>query len=158
MAREFSLRTQGATGSSANTFKTMLAIICANTAGHRGELRWISIGGGGGAPQDYQARLRINRTSNAGAGTPGSSPTPAKMDPNSLASILTAGDLYSAEPTTYETVPLYEVGFNSRGGHSFSWPVGRGIKFGINQTLGILVAPSEAAAINLCVSIGYVEW
>jgi len=137
-----------ASGSSADAFKTLAAVIAANTTGHRGRLLAFSIGPADDAPVDENACVRINRTNNAGAGTAGSSPTLAKNDPGSRASVFTAGRDYSAEPTTYETEPLVNQDFNLRGGYAWKWngDFKTQIVFGINQTLGLLVAPRTANA------------
>lgn len=145
-----------ALSSSADAFKTLLGIIAANTAGYRGRLYYISIGPSDDAPVDENACVRVNRTNNAGAGTAGAAPTPAKNDPGSRASIMTAGRDYSGEPTTYETEPLINQDFNLRSG--FVWwkhDPNQMIYFGINQTLGLLVAPRTANARRVS---GFVEW
>lgn len=148
-----------ALSSSADAFKTLLGIVAANTAGYRGRLCAFVIGHSDDAPVDENACVRINRTSNAGAGTPGATPTPAKVDPNSRASIMTAGRDYSAEPTTYETEPLVNVDFNLRAG--FAWKESdpdKMIKFGINQTLGLLAAPRTANARRVSGWLEYEEY
>lgn len=149
-----------ALSSSADTFRTLLGIIAANTAGYRGRLYAFAIGPSDDTPVDENACVRVNRTGNSTAGTPASSPTPAKTDPNSRASIMTAGrDYASGEPTTYETEPLINVDFNLRAG--FAWKEAdpdKMIKFGPNQTLGLLAAPRVAAARKVSGWLEYEEY
>ena len=49
------------TGTTANTYITLVAMKLANTAGHRAKLRRLVITGGGGAPQDVQASIKLMR-------------------------------------------------------------------------------------------------
>lgn len=137
-----------ATGAVVDTFKTMLALISANTDGHRGELLLLSVSGAGSDPQDIQVSIRAARTNNAGAGTK-TSVTPTSVDPDSLATIITAGKNYSVEPTTYESEYLIEASFNARAGFFWSAQEGRGIKWKKNQTLGILCTPGTATATTV---------
>ena len=151
----------GSTGAVANTFKTMLALIAANTAGYRARLFRLEVGPGE-APQDESFSLKLWRTNNATAGTPGSTVTAANMpkfDSLSRDSIISGGLLYSAEPTTFDNQPLLQQDFNFRGG--FLWETddpNKMFKFGLNQTLCVLAAPRVATARKLSISVGYEEF
>lgn len=161
MGRFFTLPFQDVlTSAAAGTWFSIAGLITANTAGHRARLRKISVTPGGAlAAQDVNVNLMLIRTNNATAGTPGSSPTPTKIDPNSLASILTAGVNYGAsEPTTFETTALSIVGINGRGGWVEAWGEADAFKWGQNQTLVLRATPGVATAVTLSGYLEYEEW
>lgn len=145
-----------ATAAVADTFRTILALIVANTTGHRLRLRSLTIACSDGTPQDQQIAVRVNRTSNAGAGTPATSLATTdipKVDSTSRAPLSTAGIDYSGgEPTTYETNPLFQTEFNDRGGFSKEWTPEDAPRANQNQTLGILCAPRAAAASRVTIT------
>lgn len=108
-------------------------------------------GAGTVAPADVQHQAKAAFLSNAGAGTPGSSPTPEKVDQASSASQLTAGVAYSAEPTTYNTNVFTLFSFNQRGGMRWSVPQGEGFRTDGGQTglsFGTLIISSTAGSID----------
>ena len=116
----------------------------------------IMTGSGITAAADTQHECKAAALSNAGAGTPGASPTPSKADQASQASYLTAGTSYSAEPTTYETNVFPIFGFNQRGGLRWAVPQGEGYKIDGGQTnlhFGVLVISSAAGKVS-----GSVHW
>lgn len=142
-------------GAVADTFKTLMALIVANTAGHRLRLRSLSVGPSDDTPLDLPVAVRVNRTNNAAAGTVGSSQTTAqvaKTDPDSRDALSTVGLSYSAEPTTYEAYPQFQMDFNLRGGFIKEWSAEDAPRAKQNQTLGILVAPRTAAAVRVTIS------
>jgi len=149
----FSTKVDGlATGAVANTYLTVLGLKMANTAGHRAKLRRLVISGGGGAPQDEQASIRIRRTGNTadGTSTAVNVNTIAPKDEGCVASNIAAmGKNYTVEPTTYATEILAGGSLNARGQLVLSWPGDDAPQFGINQTLGIEAAPGQAVALNL---------
>ena len=113
-------------------------------------------GAGSVAPADVQHQAKCAFLSNAGAGTPGASPTPEKMNQAGAASALTAGTGYSAESTTYNTNVFTLFSFNQRGGMRWSVPQGEGFKTDGGQTslsLGTLIISSTAGSID-----GQVMW
>ena len=108
-------------------------------------------GAGTVAPADVQHQAKCAFSSNAGAGTPGASPTPEKMDQAQNATQLTAGTGYSAEPTTYNTNVFTLFACNQRGGMRWSVPQGEGFKTDGGQTglsLGTLVISSTAGSVD----------
>jgi hypothetical protein len=83
----------------------------------------------GNPPQDIMHEIVAAFLTNATAGTPGSSPTPSKMDQGgNNASSLTAGVNYSAESTAYETNAFPLDSFNQRSGMRWAVPKGEGYK------------------------------
>lgn len=142
-------------GAVVDTFKTIAALKTANTAGHRGRLRKVTIGGAGQTPQDIQMALRISKTDNTADGTGDNALTVAKLDAADIASVMTAKSDYSVEPTTVSATPFLETGFNARGTPVFEWAPGEGPLWGINETLVLQVAPGEATAVPLAFSL---EW
>jgi hypothetical protein len=158
----FSLNTAAfASSASANAFLTAAMIIGA--AGKRARLVHLHVSCAGETAHDEPMRVRVGKTNQAGAGTAGASPTPKPTDSAAgVASVLTCGTAYSAEPTTYDTITttgcFWEAGFNGRGFLTQNWmpeyaPVINGA-----QSLGILIAPSTANARKTNVSIIWEEF
>ncbi len=143
-----------------DTWETIMALIVANTAGHRARLRSLTIGGGGAAVQDIQVAFRLIRTNNATPGTPGSSPTPKPKDPASLAAKLTAGVAYSAEPTVLETTEpfVYQGSINGRGEVIKEWPGEDAPVIPQNTTLCLQATPGAATAVNLTATMEFEEY
>lgn len=141
-----------ASGAVAGTYKTAIGLKC--TAGKAAKLQAVRVGGGGGAPQDFQSTMRITRTGNTTDGT-STAVVPAQKDPDSRASDMTGGKNYTVEPTTVETVPVLEMGFNSRGGLNIEYPPGREPEWRGAQTLLVSFAPGDNNAINHDVTV---EW
>ena len=153
--------TNTATGAVADTFKTMLAIIAADTAGHRARLLKMVVGPSEDAPVDLNVGLQLQRVddvSAGGAGTAGSNPTPAKMDSESLATVITAGEDYvtgGVEPTTYGTVPLWVGDMHYYNTIIQEWAPEDAPVIQRDQLLGLLAAPRTAVARSLS---GYFEF
>jgi hypothetical protein len=150
-----------ATGASADTFKTLVALVLANTAGHRFRVRALSVGPSDDAPDDKNVAVRLARTDNTGAATGGSAVTAAnipKKDSLSRDTVATAVRGPTAEPTTYETEPVYQMDFNIRGGLLKEWSDIDAPIVNRNQTLGLLAAPRAAAAVRLSGSIEIEEF
>lgn len=113
-------------------------------------------GGGTSAPADAQHQCNAGFLSNAGAGTAGASPTPEKVVQAGVASALTAGTSYSAEPTTYNTNVFPLFSFNQRGGMRWAVPQGEGYKTDGSVTglsFGARVIASIAGVVD-----GLVMW
>ncbi len=146
------------TGSTANTYKTLIALIMPNTAGCIGRLRKVVMGPGGAAPEDLSVDIKIGITDSGGAGTPGSTPnvnTIQSHEQDQRASVVSGlGINYSGEPSTFQT-GAGGFSMNSRATFSQEWPEGKGPKWGKNQTLCIKGAPGTSAAVHLS---GTIEW
>jgi len=150
--------TKVASGAVADTFKTLAAAIAADTAGHRARLRSLFVGPADQTPQDKNVCVRLIRTNNATAGTPGSSPTPTQLDPDSRASVLTAGTNYSAEPTALESTPCFAADFNLRGGLLKEWDEEDAPVIQRKQTMCVQAAPRTANAATLTITLVYEEF
>lgn len=98
-------------GTQTVTATTALTII--STAAVRPRIIGYKASQSGTVSSDIQTRVQAKRFT--AAGTAGSSPTPAPVDPNDPASTFTAGSALSAEPTYTAGVILDDVGFNPRG-------------------------------------------
>ena len=149
------------TGAVADTYKTMAAVLTGDTAGYEIRLRAVIIGVSLDAPADLQVSMKVNRIADisaGGAGTPDSSIAAANLArprSGSRDGVSTFGYDYSAEPTTYETNPHYQIDFNLRGGHTKEWGIEDGIIGGQDMLVGILMAPRTA---NAAVISGTVIW
>lgn len=155
----YSVKVDGiSTGSSANTYKTILGIKMAATTGHNCRLTRVTIGGAGGAAQDVQVSFKFDRTNNATDGTSTAVATTVILahESDSVASNVNAiGKNYSAEPTTFLGDAGAGGALNSRGAIALEWPEGKGPKWGNGQTLCLLAAPGAATATTLDVCL---EW
>lgn len=143
------LKVEGvATGSAANTFTTVLALKLADTAGHRGRLRRLVIGGGGGAPQDLQVSVRIRKSDLTTDGT--STSVNINLiggDADDIASrVVAIGHTFTTDPTNVGTETLGGGTFNTRSALTLEWPEGQGPLWGKGETLLIEAAPGEATA------------
>lgn len=138
-----------ASSSSSNAFKTMVSAIVPNTAGLRIRIREIVAGCADDSPGDTTLSGRLMRTTaGASQGTAGSTVAAAsvpKADPSGPASIASAGRDYSGEPT-YDSEPLWETEFNSRGGLSKNWGPDDAPVVPANALAGLQIAPRNAAA------------
>ena len=159
---EFGLHvTDCETGSTANTFTTLLGLKFANTTGHRARLRRLVVGGDAGAPQDKQVDIRLRRSDNTtdGTSTAVGTTTIGKKDSGSVASNVAAiGQTYTAEPTTKETGYLAGGSLNARGTLVLEWNEVDAPVWGPNQTLLIEGAPGEATAVRLGVTAEWEEF
>lgn len=146
------------TGTTVGTFKTLVGLKLADTAGHRARLRRLILAGGGSAAQDIQVSARIAKTDNTTDGTSTSvnTNTIGQSDDNDIASNVSAiGKNYSVEPTTIGTGLLGGGSFNTRGGLVLEWNHDEAPIWGKNETLLIQGSPGETTAANL---EAYVEW
>jgi len=143
-----------ATGAVAATYKSLLGLKAADTAGHRGRVRSITIGGYKATPQDHQVGVRLVRTDNNADGT-ATAVTATKLDADDEASNMTGKKNYTVEPTTLESIYLWEAGVHARGGIIKEWGPGEGPLWGKNQTLLLQATPGSTTAVSLVVGI---EW
>jgi len=82
-------------------------------------IKWYDIMFGSEAtPADAALSWTLNRLSAAGAGT-GTALTPQPLDPADAAALTDCHENFSAEPTTYDTVPVLNVPLNQRA--TFRW-------------------------------------
>lgn len=128
--------------SSADTLITVLGIRLPNTTGQKVELRELIIGPSDDSPADANLYVRVNTSDGTGDGTFGTSIAAAnvvKCDPDGTDCPCTVHIQASAEPTTYNTYPAFEVGLNTRGSFGFQFPKGMAPVASADETLGILV-------------------
>ena len=150
-----------ATGASANTYKTMAAILASATAGYKARIRELVIVVSLDAPADLQVSLKVNRIADVSAGGAGTADSSiaasalARPNTDDRDGVTTFGYDYSVEPTTYETNAHYLVDFNLRGGHTKVWGVEDSIYINNDMLIGILMAPRTAAAATIS---GTVVW
>ena len=149
-----------ATGAVANTYKTLASLLVADTAGHRCRLRALTVGPADDSPPDVNIGLQLNRVSDISAGSAGTSTAVsganmAKRDPGSLDSIVTGGIDHSAEPTTYDTEPVWAGAINARGAIVKEWGEAEAPIATQDMLLGLLVAPRTAAAVRCSGSLEF---
>jgi len=146
-----------ATGAVADTYKTFVGVKAANTTGYRLRLRSLFVGPTVDSPVDRNVGVKVARTNNAADGT-GTAQTPEPKSNQLRASVMTAKVDYSAEPTTYDTPPLWAAGMNLRGAILKEWAPEDAPCVGPNETLGVLIAPRSANAERLTVAVEYEEY
>lgn len=138
-------------GSFATTTAVKTAMKAIGAAAKQFEVLEVAMYGDGvTAPADIQHSCLVGFLSNAGAGTAGASPTPAKRGQGSNVSGITAGTKYSAEPTTYAANDFL-FAFNQRGGQRWAVPPGQGFMTDGAQTnlsFGALVQSSAVGAVQ----------
>jgi len=143
------------TSASASTYKTLAALLLADTAGLRIRLRSLAIAAAA-TPTDATLAVQLKRVADVsagGAGTPNATITTAnipKADANQANSPASGGTDYltgGVEPSTYETNALFQMEFNSRGGLIKEWPPSEGPMLNADQLLGLLVTNRAAAAV-----------
>jgi hypothetical protein len=151
---------QLSTGASAGTYAARLGLKLANTAGHRARLTKIVLGGGGLGPQDVQLSFRLRRTDNTsdGTATAVSAAEIARLDPDSLASNVSAKKTYTVDPTTLEDGAVAAGSVNARGCLVLEWAAGEGPRWGKNQTLVLEVAPGSATNTSFDVTVEWEEF
>ena len=165
MGRFFSLTFDAVdTGAAADTFKTIAALIAADTAGFRCRLRSLSIGCSEDAPVDEPMAVQLKRVSDVsagGAGTADSNPTPAPRDTLQVASIITTGEDYitgGVEPTAYATEPVWAFEFNLRNSFIKHWEPDDAPIINRDQLLGLLATPRNATARELSGTLEFEEF
>lgn len=149
-----------ATGAVADTYTTLLALVAGSTTGHRGRLLQLIVGPSDNTPQDLNAGVRVSKTNQDTAGTPGSTVSAANIPkhPNERVSTMTGARAYSVEPTTYETYPAFQADMNRRGGMMQAWTREEAPQWGPSETLGILFAPRTDAVARVSATIIWEEW
>lgn len=142
------------TGAVADTFKTLAAILVADTAGHRVRLRNLIVGFAQDTPPDVPVALKIGRIADASAGTAGtagntvSTANMPKVDPGSIACLMTGPRAYSVEPTAYETEPLWSDDLNAHNGIIMPWPdPDERPRATQDMLIALLAAPRTAVAV-----------
>jgi len=137
-------------GSTVDIFKTVLAAYNANTVGYRFKLLRMKVAFADDTPADAQIGIQLKRVASVsagGAGTYASAVTPNKVDTESRASIVTAGEdcitSGGVEPTTYETDPLDSFEVNARNGLLEVWDYEDAYTLHKDQLLGVLMAPRD---------------
>ena len=152
-----------ATSGTINTFKTMAALVAADTAGYRCRLRKLCVGPADDAPADLNVALQLQRVddvSAGGAGTADSTRTPVPHDSLSRLAVITAGEDYvtgGVEPTPYGN-PLWQIELNRRNSLIVEWGEEEAPVINRDQLLGLLAAPRTAAAANLSGSLTFEEF
>lgn len=82
-------------------------------------IKWYDIMIGSEAtPNDAAIQWTLTRVSAAGAGT-ATAVTPALIDPADAAALADAHENFTAEPTTYDSVPVLNISLNQRA--TFRW-------------------------------------
>ena len=143
-----------ATGATADTYKTIAALIAADTLGHRARLRKLTITPASANPVDEVCSVQIKRIADVSGGTPGTKTAVAaasisKADPETIDSLVSGGINYTVEPTTYETRALWQASFNMRAGLLKTWNEDDGPMICRDQLLGLLAAPEDNSALDL---------
>jgi len=149
-----------ATGTVADTFTTFAAIIVADTAGHRCRLRSLCIGPSDDAPADLNVGIKLARIADvsggsAGTGTAVTTANMGKIDPGTPASLMSGKRDFTAEPTAYETEPLFAMGMNARGGLIKEWSEDGAPVVTQDQLLGLLACPRTTTAVKLSGSLEF---
>lgn len=152
-----------ATGATADTFKTLAALIVADTAGYRCRIRSIAIGPADDTPQDKSVAIKLARIADVSAGGAGTKTAVAagnlgKKDPGAADSIISGGRNYTAEPTAYETEPIWQCDVNCRGGLIKEWSAEDAPIATADMLLGLLAAPRDASAKQLSGTIEFEQF
>lgn len=148
-----------ATGAVADTYKTLLAIVAANTAGYRARLLKLVVGPADDAPADLNVSLQLKRVdavSGGGAGT-ATAVTPVPMDSLSRAAVITSGKNHTVEPTTYGN-PVWQGDMHCYNSLIQEWAPEDAPVINKDQLLGLLAAPRTAAARTLSVWMEFEEF
>lgn len=153
------------TGAVADTLKTMVTAIAADTAGYRFWVDKLIVGFSDNAPTDVPVEValqRVDDVSAGGVGTANAAVVPALRDSLQLASIITAGEDYvtgGVEPTTYATVALYQGELNAHAEVSEVWYwENTPIVCNRDQLCGLLCGPRNATAVRVTGELGIVEF
>jgi len=153
-----------ATSASANTFKTMIAMISADVAGRRFRVRSLQLGFADDTPADTNLCIQMKRIADVSAGTAGTAGTTLsaanvpKKEPTVADTVVTCKRNYSAEPTAYEAEALFETELNARGSIIKEWSEVDAPVAGQDMHIGLLVAPRNAAARQVSGSIEFEQF
>lgn len=147
-------------GATKDLYTTIAALIVPDVAGNRCRVTAINIGCDDDVPEDRFVSVKLARIADVSAGAAGTKTAVtganmAKTDPNSVASIITGGLEYTAEPTAYETRPLFEQPFNLRSGFIKEWPENQAKIADRDMLIAILVAPRTANIARVSGSIEF---
>ncbi len=143
-----------ATGTVADTLKTMAQVLVADTIGLRVRIRSVSIGPADNAASDENIVVKCKRINDVSAGSAGTAAATVAttavvkgdtLQPDSPASFKTD---YSVEPTTYEP-SSYTMAANGRGGFIKEWAPEDAPVVGRDQAFGVLVAPRSTTAVRV---------
>jgi len=144
------------TNNAADAYKTIAALIVADTAGHRMRLRALHVGPADDTPQDKNYTVQVKRIGDVSEGGAGTAPEDVaaadmgKKDPDSVASIISGKrGLFTAEPTVYDAEPLFMKGVNGRGSFIKEWSAEEAPVATRDQLLGVLATPRSAAALQV---------
>jgi len=110
------------------------------------------------AAADNNADCVVLANDGTGAGT-GTGVTPAPFTGAGTAAVATAAQTYSAEPTTYGSVPLLHPSFNQRS--SYQWYANPGKEFypklAANSLLGVRIDAAPTATFNIDATFHFTE-
>lgn len=142
------------TGGTADAYKTIAALIASATAGYKARLRRLVVTPADDSPADANINVRINRIDDVSAGGAGTATavTAANMGrplSDQRDGVITGARNYTAEPTAYNTEPLWQASFNSRGGLTYEWGIDDAPVINNDQLLGLLASPTASAARTL---------
>jgi len=157
MGRQFAVSFRNVLGDAvADADTTIAAVIAADTAGHRCRIREIALGFADDAPADLNMGVSLQRTDNTGAGT--KTPfTAVPLDSLSLASIISGGIDYTAEPTTYGN-PLWAIELHRQNSLIQQWAPEDAPICNRNETIGLVTTPRTAAAATMSGHIIFEEF
>lgn len=145
-----------ASSSSADTYTTILGLLAADTAGHRGRLRKLTVGMSEDTPGDTTYAVQVKRVDDVSAGSAGTATalTEGQIHSLSIAPNVAALHTYTVEPSTYGQ-PLWHGEFNSRASAIVEWGPDEAPVVDRDQLLGVLVAVRSAVAKNVSI---HAEW
>lgn len=106
---------------SAATAKTVLGVVCASNVMAR--LNEVNMEFDGVSATAVPVLVELCDSTGGAAGTPGATPTPKQIRGNARAAQCTAGNAYSAEPTTLTVLKHWLV--HPQTGRVIQFPLGR---------------------------------
>ena len=149
MGRKYAIAFRDIAGDAvADADTTICSAFTANTAGHRFRLREIAVGFSDNAPADLNAGIALAISDNTGAGTKANSITPEPLDSDSLASIISGGSDYTAEPTTYGD-PIWAIELHQQNSLIKEWSAEDAPVCNQNELIGLINTPRVATAASL---------
>ena len=150
-----------ATGVVADTYKTIVAAIAADTAGYRFWVNFLALFADDATPLEHLLAVKLARVADVSAGSSGTGTAlvPVQPDTESVASIITAKTACSVEPTTYETTNLLVGGRHAKTGFVWQWDERDGAPVANrDQLIGLLAAPKSTTAITVRGVMGIVQF